>query len=65
MIFHFYPRTFSWEVASIKKKGRWVDGEDGGGVGIGGEGRGGGGRGGGERGGGGREGRGGGEIKKK
>ena len=38
MIFHFYPRTFSWEEASIKK-GRGVDG---GGVGRGGGGRGGG-----------------------
>ena len=34
MIFHFYPRTFSREVASIKK-GRGVDGEGGGGVGRG------------------------------
>ena len=41
MIFHFYPRTFSWEVASIKTKGRWVDGEGGGEVGRGGIGEGG------------------------
>ena len=41
MIFHFYPRTFSREVASIKK-GRGVDQEGGGGVGRGGGGRGGG-----------------------
>ena len=28
MVFHFYPRTFSWEEASIKKR-RGVDGEGG------------------------------------
>ena len=40
MIFHFYPRTFSWKVASIRKR-RGVEGEGGGGVGRGGGGRGG------------------------
>ena len=50
MVFHFYSRTFSRGVASIKKKGRGVDREGGGGVGRGGRGgRWGGGRGGDEK----------------